>query len=107
LPRDWARPLPFGRAGYARLVRSETRPVAETVVERGKDAMFTFAMMGLRLAEGFSAGAFEKRFRTAFEKAFPQTAKNPLLEVSKSRVRLSGRGFELMNAALRDMLDEV
>lgn len=94
-------------ADYARLVGAKIRPVAGTVVEKGKDAMFTFAMMGLRLAEGFSAEEFEKRFKTAFEKAFPQTAKNPLLEVSKSRVRLSGRGFELMNAVLRGMLDEV
>lgn len=94
-------------ADYARLVKANTRPVAETVVEKGKDAMFTFAMMGLRLAEGFSAEEFKKRFKTAFEKAFPKTAKNPLLEVSKSRVALNARGFELMNTVLCGMLDEV
>jgi oxygen-independent coproporphyrinogen-3 oxidase len=92
---------------YATLVRSGTRPVASTIVEEGKDAMFTFAMMGLRLSEGFSAEEFERRFGTDFAAAFPNSAKNPFIEISRERVRLNARGFELMNAVLIGMLDEI
>ncbi|MGI6193248.1 MAG: radical SAM family heme chaperone HemW [Christensenellales bacterium] len=92
---------------YAAMVRSNLRPVANTIVEEGKDAMFTFAMMGLRLKEGFSAQEFERRFQTDFASAFPKTAKHPLLCMSTDSVRLTVRGFDLMNAVLVGMMDEM
>jgi len=92
---------------YAALVRSNIRPLAGTIVEKGREAMFTFAMMGLRLTEGFSAAAFERRFGMGFAVAFPKTARNPLVEVTGERVRLRPRGYELMNAVLVGMMEEM
>lgn len=92
---------------YGTMVRSGLRPVESTIVEEGREAMFTFAMMGLRLCEGFSNDDFNRRFGVDFASAFPKTAQNPLLDVAKERVRLKPRGFELMNALLVNLMDEV
>jgi len=59
-----------------------------------------FVILGLRLREGIELSAFEKRFLVPLFKVFPgleQHLDNGLLELTKSHLRFTKRGFDLAN----------
>lgn len=119
---DW---LGLGCAAHGKMagVRTENaRALSEYIerCERGEppgtdftiapgDARFEMLMMGLRLTEGVSFAAFEARMgadaRALWAEPIDKNVKLGLMELGGDSMRLTPRGYDLMNRVLIDFLD--
>lgn len=95
---------------YAAAIGADVSPAAieERIGPIGQ--RFECVMLGLRLTEGVSLSAFEKRFGLPMEDAFPRAfavhRASGLLRVEGGYAFLSERGLEWQNAVLIDFLSE-
>ena len=76
----------------------------ETERISSEDAMFEYVMLGLRMTEGISPEAFEKRFGAAFDAVYGRKLAEAFddgrLEKTADAVRLSVHGMDVMNSVL-------
>lgn len=74
------------------------------------DARFEMLMLGLRLNSGLDMNEFEARMGITLEKAWPEALNkhlaDGLLEFFKGSLRLTRRGFDLMDRVLLDFLPD-
>ena len=70
--------------------------------------MFEYAMMRLRLSEGFSLSEYERRFGASFlkgrEENIAQLQGGGYLEITSDRIALTERGFYVSNTILSELL---
>ena len=102
-PADWEAYLRMAEAG-------ETAREAEGENMR-EDRMFERMMMGLRQVRGVDAARFLGDFGVEIGQVWPQTVeqmkKGGLMACEKGRVRLTGRGMQVMNGVLVRLMEEM
>lgn len=82
----------------------------EVVILRPDEERFEMLMLGLRTEEGLSLDAFARRFGLTVDEAWPEALArhrgDGLLAVEGGYLRLTPRGFDLMDRALVDFLPD-
>jgi len=75
-----------------------------------EDRRFEQLMLALRLNEGLSLAAFEQAqgltLREAFPEALDRQLRGGLVELAGDRLKLTRRGFDLMDRVLLDFLPD-
>lgn len=74
-----------------------------------EEEMFETVMLGLRMVDGVSLGAFAARFGIPFEKAYPTACQKLLgkgwLELTAQRAKLTKQGLLMQNSALMEFME--
>ena len=80
----------------------------QTVEDADLDLAYEYAMLGLRLKEGFSLSEYESRFGVSFtegkEELLTRLAREGLITLTTGRIALTERGFYLSNSILIEIL---
>ena len=74
-----------------------------------EEEMFETVMLGLRMVDGVSLGAFAARFGIPFEKAYPEACRKlsekGWLELTAQRAKLTKQGLLMQNSALMEFME--
>ena len=94
----------FNTDDVAAYIDGETGSAEDETV----DLEYEYAMLGLRLKEGFSLSEYENRFGTPFtegkEELLARLAREGLITLYDGRIALTERGFYLSNSILIEIL---
>ena len=99
-PSDWA--------DYMRMAESGDVPRAQEGENTREDRMFERMMMGLRQTRGVDCLRFARDFGAQIEEIWPEQiarmTRDGLLLRERDRLRLTGRGMQVMNSVLVELL---
>lgn len=90
---------------YLNLLGEGILPIDETTELTPEDAKREYVFLGLRLLEGLSLSEARERFGLELEKPASKLIEDGMMELEDGRLRLSGRGLEIANTTVSNLLE--